>query len=164
MFSFPGWAKTEDPNLGLSQEFWDDCHLCESIWQYKQVSTVHVGRKGWGICTLGCMLHVGISGLLQSDYLIEQCSLINQVSSATLSVSYLQHLSSPGKILCKTSFQIGMDLRKVQRQGRYERTQKEYPTSAKVQSMRRCRVVFLHFFHLCLVSALFRSIPTWNEV
>ena len=39
--------------------------------------------------------------------------------------------------------------KKVQKQGRDERTQEDYPTPAKIQ--RRCRVVFLHSF----ISALF---------
>ena len=43
----------------------------------------------------------------------------------------------------KTLFQVGMDLKKVQKQGRDKRIQ-EYLTSAKIHS--RCRVVFLHSF------------------
>ena len=42
-----------------------------------------------------------------------------------------------------------MELVKVQKQGRDERTQEYYPTSAKIHS--RCRVVFLRSF----ISALF---------
>ena len=42
-----------------------------------------------------------------------------------------------------------MELKKVQKQGRDERTQEYYPTSAKIHS--RCRVVFLRSF----ISALF---------
>ena len=42
---------------------------------------------------------------------------------------------------------------KVQKQGRNERMQEDYPTSAKIQS--RCRVVFSRFF----ISALFMYIP-----
>ena len=32
------------------------------------------------------------------------------------------------KSFCKTSFQVGMDVKKVQKQGRGERTQEDYPT------------------------------------
>ena len=49
---------------------------------------------------------------------------------------------SMGKNFCTTLFQVGMDLKKVQKQGRDERTQEHYPTSA---------VYFLHSF----ISALF---------
>ena len=35
------------------------------------------------------------------------------------------------KSLCETSFQVGMDLKKVQKQGRDGRTQEDYPTSAQ---------------------------------
>ena len=34
------------------------------------------------------------------------------------------------KVSAKLSFQVGMDLNKVQKQGRDERIQKDYPTSA----------------------------------
>ena len=63
------------------------------------------------------------------------------------------------KCLCKSSFQVGMDLEKVHKQGRDVRTQEDYLTSAKIHS--RCSVVFL-----CssISWTSFRSIPTWNEV
>ena len=54
-----------------------------------------------------------------------------------------------GKSFCKTSFQVGMDLKKVQKQGRDERTQEDYPKSAVYFC--RCRVVFLRSF----ISTLF---------
>ena len=53
------------------------------------------------------------------------------------------------KSFCATSFQVGMDLKKVQKQGRDQRTQEHYPTPAVYFC--RCRVVFLHSF----ISALF---------
>ena len=55
------------------------------------------------------------------------------------------------KTLCKTSFQLRMDLKKGQKQGKDERTQKDYPTSAVYFCT--CRVVFLRSF----ISALFLS-------
>ena len=48
------------------------------------------------------------------------------------------------KSFYKTRFQVGMYLKKVQKQGRDEKTQKHYPTFAKIHS--RCRVVFLRSF------------------
>ena len=35
-----------------------------------------------------------------------------------------------GEKLCKTSFQVGMDLKKLQKQCRDERTQRDFPTLA----------------------------------
>ena len=57
--------------------------------------------------------------------------------------------STREKSFCKTWFQVGMELKKVKKQGRDERTQEDYPTSAKIHT--RCRVVFLRSF----ISALF---------
>ena len=54
-----------------------------------------------------------------------------------------------GKKFSKTSFQLRMDLKRGQKQGRDERTQEDYPTSAVY--FYRCRVVFLHSF----ISSLF---------
>ena len=48
------------------------------------------------------------------------------------------------KSFCKTWSEVGMEPKKVQRQGRDERTQEDYPTSAKIHT--RCRVVFLRSF------------------
>ena len=48
-----------------------------------------------------------------------------------------------------------MELKKVQKQGRDERTQEDYPTPAKIRS--RCRGVFFVLFHLCLVSVPFSA-------
>ena len=54
------------------------------------------------------------------------------------------------KVSVKLDFKLGMELKKVQKQqGRDERTQEDYPTSAKMHT--RCRVVFLRSF----ISALF---------
>ena len=39
-----------------------------------------------------------------------------------------------GKSFCRTSFQLRMNLKKGQKQDRNERTQKDYPTSAKLHS------------------------------
>ena len=60
----------------------------------------------------------------------------------------------------KLDFKLGMELKKVQKQGRDERTQEDYPTSAKIHT--RSRVVFLSS---CVLSSLpcfctfFSSIP-----
>ena len=48
------------------------------------------------------------------------------------------------KVSVKLDFKLGMELKKVQKQGRDERTQEDYRTSAKIHS--RCRVVFLRSF------------------
>ena len=40
-------------------------------------------------------------------------------------------LHTKEKSFCKTSFHLGMGLKKGQKQGRDERMQKDYPTSAK---------------------------------
>ena len=61
------------------------------------------------------------------------------------------------KSFCKTSFQVGMELKKVQKQGRDERTQEDYPTSAKIHT--RCRVVFLRSFISALFLYFFRLHP-----
>ena len=42
-----------------------------------------------------------------------------------------------------------MEPKKVQKQARDERTQEDYPTSAKIHT--RCRVVFWRLFELCLM-------------
>ena len=55
-----------------------------------------------------------------------------------------------GKSLCRTSFQLRMRLKKVQKQGRDERTQEDYPTSA-MYFLLMTWVVFLR----SLISALF---------
>ena len=51
-----------------------------------------------------------------------------------------------------------MDLKKVQIQGRDERMQEDYPTSAVYFC--RCRIFFLHSFISALFLCFFRSIPT----
>ena len=53
------------------------------------------------------------------------------------------------KVSVKLDSKLGKELKKVQKQGRDERTQEDYPTSAKIHT--RCRVVFLR----SLISALF---------
>ena len=53
------------------------------------------------------------------------------------------------KVSVKLDFKLEKELKKVQKQGRDERTQEDYPTSAKIHT--RCRVVFLRSF----ISALF---------
>ena len=61
---------------------------------------------------------------------------------------------------CTTLFQLGMDLKKGEKQGRDERMQEDYPTSAEIHS--RCRVV-LHSF----ISSLFLSVfsgPSLTEM
>ena len=64
------------------------------------------------------------------------------------------------KSFCKTSFQLGMGLKKVQKQGRDGRMQEDYQTSAKIHS--RCRVVFLHTFISTLFLYLFS--PSLTEM
>ena len=59
--------------------------------------------------------------------------------------------------LCKTSFQLGMGLKKGQKQGRDERTQEDYPTSAVY--FFQMLGSLLAFFHLCLVSVLSPGSP-----
>ena len=66
------------------------------------------------------------------------------------------------KGFCKTSFQVGMDLKNGQKQGMDERMQEYYPTCAKIHS--RCRVAFWRFSFHALFVYFFRSIPTWNKV
>ena len=64
---------------------------------------------------------------------------------------------------CKTWFQLGMELKKLQKQGRDERTQEDYPTSAVYFCRCTCRVVFLCSF----ISALFLyffSAPSLVEI
>ena len=64
-----------------------------------------------------------------------------------------------GKKFLQTSFQLRMDLKQGENQGRDERTQEDYPTS--IVYFCRCRVYsLLVFFHFRLVFVLFfRSIP-----
>ena len=62
-----------------------------------------------------------------------------------------------GKSFCKTWFQVGMELKKVQKQGRDERTQEDCPTSTKIHS--RSRVVFLRSFISVLLLYLFQLLP-----
>ena len=57
---------------------------------------------------------------------------------------------------CKTTFQLGMDLKKVEKQGRDERTQEDNPTLGVY--FWRCRVVSFRFFFSSL-SLVFRPIP-----
>ena len=66
------------------------------------------------------------------------------------------------KNFCKTWFQVGMELKKVPKQGRDERTQEDYPASAKIHT--RCSVVFLRSFISAFFYTFFSSIPTWNQV
>ena len=54
-----------------------------------------------------------------------------------------------------------MDLKKGQKQGIDERTQEDYPTSAKIHS--RCRIVFLHSFISAFVSVLYSG-PSLTEM
>ena len=61
------------------------------------------------------------------------------------------------KVSVKLDFKLGMELKKVQKQGRDERTQEDYPTSAKIHT--RCRVVFLRSFISALFLYCFSSIP-----
>ena len=73
------------------------------------------------------------------------------------SVSHLVLLTTRGNSFCKTSLQVGMDLSKVQKQGRDERTQEDYPTFVKIHS--KCRVVFLHSFIPALFLYFFQIHP-----
>ena len=61
------------------------------------------------------------------------------------------------KVSVKLDFKLGMELKKVQKQGRDERTQEDYPTSAKIHS--RCRVVFLRSFISTLFLYFFQLHP-----
>ena len=59
-----------------------------------------------------------------------------------------------GKGFCITSFNLGMGLKKVQKQGRDERTQEDYPA---VYFFRCKVVVFLRFFITALFLNLFQA-------
>ena len=72
------------------------------------------------------------------------------------------YLKLGGKSFCKTWFEVGMELKKVQKQGRDESTQEDYPTTAKIHI--RSRVTFLRSFISALFLYFFNSIPTWNQV
>ena len=61
------------------------------------------------------------------------------------------------KVSVKLDFKLGMELKKVQKQGRDERTQEDYPTSAKIHT--RCRVVFLRSFISALFLYFFQLLP-----
>ena len=61
------------------------------------------------------------------------------------------------KSFCITSFQLGMGLKKVQKQRRDERMQDDYPTSAVYFC--RCRVVFLYSFISALFLYFFQARP-----
>ena len=66
------------------------------------------------------------------------------------------------KSFCKTSFQLRMDLKKGPKQGRDERMQEDYPTSAVCFCRRR--VVLLHSLISALFLSFFKCILNWNEV
>ena len=61
------------------------------------------------------------------------------------------------KVYVKLDFKLGKELKKVQKQGRDERTQEDYPTSAKIHT--RCRVVFLRSFISALFLYFFQLLP-----
>ena len=61
------------------------------------------------------------------------------------------------KVSVKLDFKLGMEVKKVQKQGRDERTQEDYRTSAKIHS--RCRVVFLRSFSSTLFLYFFQLHP-----
>ena len=66
------------------------------------------------------------------------------------------------KTFYKTSFQLGKGVKKVQKQGRHERKQEDYPTSAVYFC--RSRVVFLRSFISALSPPFFRPILNSDEV
>ena len=80
------------------------------------------------------------------------CCMINSPCALLVLSNSLPNYQT--KRFCKTSFQVGLDQKKVQKQDRDERTQENYPTCTSAVYFCRCRVVFLRFF----VSALFRYI------
>ena len=61
------------------------------------------------------------------------------------------------KVSVKLDFKIGIELKKVQKQGRDERTQEDYRKSAKIHS--RCTVVFLRSFISILFLYFFQLHP-----
>ena len=65
------------------------------------------------------------------------------------------------KSFCKTWFEVGMEPEKVQKQGRDERTQEDYPTSGVYFC--RCRVVFLRSFISALFLYFFRLHPYFKS-
>ena len=70
------------------------------------------------------------------------------------------------KSFCKTSFQLRLDGKKWPKQGKNERTQEDYCTSAVY--FFRCHVVFLHKRYMYFIFALFlcfmRSVLNWKKV
>ena len=64
-------------------------------------------------------------------------------------VNALEH--KLGNDICKTTFQVWMDLKKYTNKAWDERTPEDYPTSV-VCFLHMCRIVFLHSFISCLVS------------
>ena len=73
--------------------------------------------------------------------------------SSFLNVQYCYRNYTREKSFCKISFQVGIGLKKVQKQGRGERMQEDYPTSAR--NMQQMLGSLLAFFNLCLVSVPF---------
>ena len=61
------------------------------------------------------------------------------------------------KVSVKLDSKLGKELKKVQKQGRDERTQEDYPTSAKIHT--RCRGVFLRSFISALFLYFFQLLP-----
>ena len=52
-----------------------------------------------------------------------------------------------GKSCCKTSFQVGMDLKKAQKQGRNENMQEDYPYY-RTMGEKRDKKTILHLLHI----------------
>ena len=61
------------------------------------------------------------------------------------------------KVSLKLDFKLGKELKIVQKRGRDERTQEEYPTSGVYFC--RCRVVFLRSFVSALFLYFFQLLP-----
>ena len=61
------------------------------------------------------------------------------------------------KVSVKLDSMLEKELKKVQKQGRDERTQEDYPTSAKIHT--RCREVLLRSFISALFLYFFQLLP-----
>ena len=52
-----------------------------------------------------------------------------------------------GKSFCKTRFEVGMDLQKVQKQGRDGKMQEDYPTSEQWQKRKTRTLPYICCYH-----------------
>ena len=67
-------------------------------------------------------------------------------------------METRGKSSCKTSFQVGIALKKVKKQGRDERTQEDYGMMA-AKKVKKSTLHLLHIHSRCSVVVLCSFIP-----